>query len=398
MTGGFSVLLNKSIIKIGIMTFWWSDDNYGQLLQCYALQKYLRNAGHDAFLIRYDPRNDYVKTPLWKKTIKAVNQVALANYLKFKIRKYSDIKEKKEHSRHFGEFRKEHIRQTDRIYYSYKELAENPPEADVYITGSDQVWNPDFIGFKNNNNQTRAFFLDFGSHATKRIAYAASFGKEWFEDDFVQEITPLLKRFDYISVREKSGLDICRQCGVTNAEWAPDPTMLLNNVDYRALYGPINQSDNEGPYCLVYMLSNECDFSIETVYDWANTINNKVLYITGNVKHDKYEKTYATIPEWLYFIDKAEYVITNSFHCSVFSLLFQKKIGVVPLTGKSTGMNSRFDSLFETFDIQQQFIDASFAVFNNYLDWNSVFDKMKNMQRTNTLLSKIKSCMELEKD
>jgi hypothetical protein len=68
-------------MKIGIMTFWWSDDNYGQLLQCYALQKYLRDAGHDAYLIRYYPKNDYLNAPLWAKALKAFNPVKLIHFV-----------------------------------------------------------------------------------------------------------------------------------------------------------------------------------------------------------------------------------------------------------------------------------------------------------------------------
>jgi hypothetical protein len=375
-------------MTIGIMTFWWSDDNYGQLLQCYALQKYLRDAGHDAYLIRYDPRNDYVKTPIRKRIFKAFNPVKLFNYVHYKVKQlviYGKI-EKTNDLRTFDSFRKKYIRQSEKIYYSYKELVEEPPEADVYISGSDQVWNPDFL--KKNKNWIKAYFLNFGDMGKKLIAYAASFGKERLDNDFIGEITHLLKKFAYVSVREKSGLDLCRQCGV-NAEWVPDPTMLLSAADYRALYPPMNQTDNESPYCLLYMLSNECDFSTKAIYDWAKRINIRVLYITGNLKDDSYEKIYATIPEWLYLIDKAEYVITNSFHCSVFSLLFQKRFGVIPLTGKLVGMNSRFDSLFEIFDITQRFMDNSFTILDTEIDWNNVDNIFKKIRSSCNLLDYI---------
>jgi hypothetical protein len=376
-------------MKIGIMTFWWSDDNYGQILQCYALQKYLCDAGHDAYLIRYDPRNDYIKTPVWKTILKAFNPVKLAGYIHYKIRKRMiyDTLAKLNEDRGFEGFRKNYIRQSEKIYYSYKELVEEPPEADVYISGSDQVWNPDLLSFGKTNNQIKAYFLDFGD-VKKRIAYAVSFGREQLYDDFIQEIIPLLKKFTYVSVREKSGLEICWQCGV-KAEWVPDPTMLLAVADYRSLYSPMNQPSNERPYCLLYVLNNECDFSIKAIYEWAKRISIKVLYITGNLKHDEYTKTYATIPEWLYLIDKAEYVITNSFHCSVFSLIFQKKFGVIPLTGNLIGMNSRFDSLFETFGIEQRFINDSFTVFDTGIDWNKVGNIFKKIGSSCNLLAHI---------
>jgi hypothetical protein len=372
-------------MKIGIMTFWWSDDNYGQLLQCYALQKYLRDAGHDAYLIRYDPRNDYVKTPIWKNILKAFNPIKLSRFIYNKLNHLVYEKsEKVNNLRNFDSFRKQYIQQSEKIYYSYKELIEDSPEVDVYISGSDQVWNPDLLFFKKTETQIKAYFLDFADEK-KRIAYAVSVGMEKVEDDFIRKIAPLLRKFDYVSVREKSGLDICRQCGV-KAEWVPDPTMLLTPSDYRALYSPINQSNDETSYCLLYVLNNECNFSIKAIYDWAKRVNIKVLYITGNSKYDKYEKIYATIPEWLYLIDKAEYVITNSFHCSVFSLLFQKKFGIISLTGKLVGMNSRFDSLFENFDIEQRFMNNSFAVLDMDINWEKVGDTFKKMRSSCNLL------------
>jgi hypothetical protein len=112
--------------------------------------------------------------------------------------------------------------------------------------------------------------------------------------------------------------------------------------------------------------------------------------VTGNLKYDKYEKTYATIPEWLYLIDKAEYVITNSFHCSVFSLLFQKKFGIIPLKGKLVGMNSRYDSLFEIFEMKSRFIDNSFDTLDTNIDWHKVEDIFKNIQKSCNLLTLFK--------
>jgi hypothetical protein len=378
-------------MKIGIMTFWWFNDNYGQLLQCYALQKYLSDAGHNAYLIRYDPRNDYEKAPVWERAIKAFNPVKLSQFIYYKLENiifYEKI-EKTNNLRKFDSFRKQYIQQSEKIYYSYKELVEKPPKADVYISGSDQVWNPDFLAFKRNKNRMKAFFLDFGETGKRRIAYAASFGQERIADDFIQEIIPLLKKFDYVSVREKSGLDIIyRQCDI-KAEWVPDPTMLLSAGIYRSLYQSMNPSDDESPYCLLYMLRNECNFSIKSIYDWAKKLNIKVRYITGNLKHDKYEKIYATIPEWLYLIDKAKYVITNSFHGAVFSLLFKKEFGVIPLTGKYVGMNNRFDSLLETFGIEQRFMNDSFTVFNADIDWDQVDNIFEKIRSSCNLLAHI---------
>jgi hypothetical protein len=361
-------------MKIGIMTFWWSDDNYGQILQCYALQKYLRDAGHDAYLIRYDPRDDYVKTPLWQKILKTLKLGKLFRYFKYRLT-YPFIT-KLDKRRKFEEFRNKYIKQSDRIYDSYQELARDIPEACVYIVGSDQVWNPDCILFEKTNNLTKAYFLDFAGAGKKRIAYAASFGKERLGNDFIGEITPLLKKFTYVSVREKSGLDLCRQCGV-KAEWVPDPTMLLSASDYRTLYIREHLPRIEKPYCFIYMLTNASDFLIKAIYTWTKKKNLKFVYVTGNGKYDGYRKLYATIPEWLYLIDNAEYVITSSFHGSLFSLLFHKQFGVIRSVGKDSEMNNRFDSLFEMFEIENRFIDNSFSLLELDMDWDNIDDTFK---------------------
>ena len=376
-------------MKIGIMTFWWSEDNYGQLLQCFALQKYLRDAGHDAYLIRYDPRNDYYKTPFWKKVLKAFNPVKLFKFLSYKNRKRNDKLEKQNNPRSFEDFRNKYIKQSEKIYYSYQELKENPPEADVYIVGSDQIWN--WIPPVNYViNILNAYLLNFGDASIKRISYAASFGKEQLDEVSISIFSALLKNFDYVSVREKSGIEICRKCGVSDAEWVPDPTMLLEKDVYRFLYKNEFIKKPEKPYCLLYMLGNECNYSIQLVYDWAKKMNLEVIYITGNLKHDKYEKYYATIPEWIYLTEHAEYVITNSYHCSVFSFVFKKKFGVIPLEKHDAGMNNRFDALFQLFEIQERYIKSDLSVINDDINWLSIsekFEEIKNNCKLKNILN-----------
>jgi hypothetical protein len=375
-------------MKIGIMTFWWSDDNYGQLLQCYALQKYLRDAGHEAYLIRYDPRNNYIKVPLWEKFIKGLNPAKLSRYIWSRYKKIFLIKQNQR--RKFNEFRDKYIIQSGKTYYSYDELVSDTPDADVYIAGSDQIWNPDCILFDITINLVKAYFLYFGSDETKRIAYAASFGKETISDEFVKEISPLLKHFNYVSVREKLGLDICRQCGISRADWVPDPTMLLETDKYRTLYTPREpMPQTKKPYCFIYMLSNKCKVSIKAIYDWAKQKNLEVIYVTGNGRYDGHHKVYATIPQWLYYIDKAEYVITNSFHGTIFSLIFRKQFGIIPLSDDCAGMNGRFYSLFEMFCIEERFIDSSFTILDKDINWDKVRDTFKNIQNTRNLLTYI---------
>ena len=338
------------------------------------------DVGHDAYLIRYDPRNDYIKTSFQKKILKAFNPVKLYRYLCYKLKKIKDKYEKHENPRYFDNFSTKYIKQSEKIYYSYNELVEDPPEADMYIVGSDQVWNTFSYPNKKAINVIRAYLLDFGNISLKRIAYAVSFGKNQLENTSIEIFSSLLRKFQYLSVREKSGLDICKQCGVNNAEWVPDPTMLLDEDIYRRLYKDEVIRKFDKPYCFFYYLGNECDFSIKSVYEWAKKINIKVVYVTGNSQQDKYKKTYATIYEWIYLIENAEYVITSSYHCSVFSLLFKKKFAVIPLSNRDNGMNSRFDSLFELFQIEKRYIKSDFSILNREIDWQLVFNKFQEIR------------------
>lgn len=352
-------------MKIGIMTFWWSQDNYGQILQCYALQKYLRDAGHEPFLIRYDPGTDYAPTPLYRKLLKALNPVRLAGYLSFKRRRRLAAKEYAVHDRQFGAFRDRYLKQSERIYRSYGELKENPPEADCYIVGSDQVWNFYTAKLSRCRNLVHAYFLDFGKPEAKRISYAASWGKDFIPDDFAEEIKPLLERFDFVSVREKTGIGVCRRCGCETARWVCDPTLLLDAGTYRSLYRENNAAAPRKPYLLFYYLDNGGTFDRDSVFRFAEAKGLDVVYVGGNMNFDRYEKTYASIPQWLCLVDNAGYVVTNSFHACVFSILFGKRFGAVRIDGIGAGMNSRLGSLFEMTGCGERYVtENDFSVLD----------------------------------
>ena len=352
-------------MKIGILTFFWSNDNYGQLLQCYALQKFLNDRGHEVFLINYDYRKDFVKTPFIKKCLKTLNLKKLLNYLEYKRHSFCVTKEQNLNDRKFNLFRSKYITLSNNRYDSIFELQENPPLADIYIVGSDQVWNFLLGDFYKVKNIIHSYMLDFGNDKTKKISYAASWGITSLPEKYKQEITPLMKRFNYISVREETGVKLCKECGRDDADYVCDPTLLLNKEIYRTIYkeNPIRKP--EKPYILLYMVNNKFDFNIQYVFDFSKKKNLDVVYVTGNGVIDNYKKYFATIPEWLYLVDNAEYVITNSFHCGVFSSIFHKKYGIVTLNGRDSGMNSRFDSLFNMLGIDDRYIyENNFSVLD----------------------------------
>ena len=337
-------------MKIGILTYWWSNDNYGQLLQCYALQAFLKKNGHNPYFIKYRVQK--------KKFIHYLQKALNLHFFFYWLINRSKVqKEQKSHCRHFEEFRKKYIKMSELQYSSIDELRKFPPEADAYVVGSDQVWNTYQNKLKTIKPRIHAYFLDFGNEKVKRLSYSASWGINELGDDFIKEISPLLKKFDYVSVREPSGVKLCQKCGRNDAEWVCDPTLLLSANSYRQIYKSEEINVPSGKFILLYLLKNQCEINIESVYKFGKERGLKVLYVTGNGRIDDYEKVYPSIPEWLYLVDNAEYVITNSFHCSVFSILFNKRFCVSKLTGNCIQMNDRFNSLFSMVGTGSRFIN-----------------------------------------
>jgi len=333
-------------MRIGIMTFWWSQDNYGQLLQCYALQKYLSDLGHEPYLIRFyqDSRRlnfkqKFVKYGLrpWRILDGIARVVARRKGKKLLV----------EHPRGFDEFRAKFLKFSDGYYTTHDELKGNPPPADMYIVGSDQVWNVNDAYLPGDVN---AYYLDFGKPNIRRVAYAASFGRSSIPMKEANRIGPLLKNFDAVSVREKSGVDICSRIGV-KAEWVCDPTLLLSKEDWLSI---AEMPSHEGRYVFAYMLTNQCSFSYRQLCRWARARDLKVIYVKGNTgvrseyEDDGAEVTAATIPQWLGYVANAAYVVTNSFHCSVFSVIFGRRLGVIPLDGQAGAANNRVKDMCDS--------------------------------------------------
>jgi Polysaccharide pyruvyl transferase. len=354
-------------MKVGLLTYWWSKDNYGQQLQLFALYTFLKNNGYESFVIRYDMRGD-IQINYWKKIYKILNPLVLyrfaKNYLKRRQLSLIDI----ENPRNFEEFQ-ENVLLLSPIYNTYKELKENPPEADIYIVGSDQIWNINsFIGDKR-KDCLKAYFLDFGNSSTKRMSYAASWGPVKLDEIKYQKIIePLLKKFYFVSVREKNGLDICKKIGINNVHWVCDPTLLLSAEDYRSFYNnylnietnkessSIFSSNNK--YIFFYYLNNGGYFDISSIYEFAKEKGLKVIYITANGQTDIYPQIYPNIYNWLELLDHATYVVTNSFHCSVFSIIFHKQFAAIPITGNASGMNARLESLFEICSMEPRLLST----------------------------------------
>ena len=370
-------------MRIGIVTYWSSSDNYGQQLQCFALQKYLIGLGHDTYLIKYMPTNHI---PLWRRIARSIKyRLLVSSEQKEKDKKLKLICEKNNLlncRRGFKEFRDKYIKSTEIVYRNIKELRNNPPDADIYICGSDQVWNNSL-----KDSDTAGWFLDFGKPTVKRVSYAASIGRD-IDSSEINRFTKYLKNFNAISVREQKAYALCHQLGFDKSIIAIDPTFLLNSSAYDSIEIDSNDIDVAGePYVFIYTLNIR---TAEEIYwdDFQKIIAKDGLQIRS-VSSSGYlparellpgvQNEQATIPEWLSLIKHSEYVITTSFHGVVFCLLYHKPFYAVLLNNEYSKGNDRIISLLES-------LDLSFLIISNKesltqagfdrIDWVEVDEKI----------------------
>lgn len=367
-------------MKVGILTFWTGQDNYGQILQCYALQAYLRKQGHDAFLVRYAPKAVGIQAKLKR----ALSPKTLLTYLttRGKVRRAKDFH--KAHPRHFSDFLNEHIASSPLLYRSLSELQRTPPEADAYIVGSDQVWNHS-IGL---NDFGRGWFLDFGPPSIKRFSYAASFGMKHLPEDYCRFFSPLLAKFNAVSVREQEGTVFCKQMGRPDAALVCDPTLLLQKADYCALIPTVaGTPPAKKKSMLCYMLGHACAFPKADLDAFVAAKKLELHYVPSqgaeNLNHyEKFET--PTVQDWLRLYRDADYVVTNSFHGTVFAILMQKKFIALPLSGKSAGMNGRLTSLLEKLNLRERLLTIGGNDFRHVIDapidWESVSLRLESLR------------------
>ena len=304
--------------------------NYGSLLQSYATQKTFEKLGLDAEFInytRYDERANnlaktHVKGKKWDKNIFTRTLYTL-------IQTWNYSHEYKA----FEKYRKGFINETDTLYGSIEELIKNPPEADLYCTGSDQIW-----GKIGTSNYDSAYFLDFVKDK-KCISYAASFGKEKIDSNLEENLPTLLEKYSYILVREDSAKNIVKRAGIDNVEQVLDPTFLLSKEEWENLAEKKPKYTN---YVLVYQLHNNKKFN-KYAKEFAKAHNKKLLRLTPSIYHKARGGKLIYLPtqyEFLSYFKNADYILTDSFHATVFSIMFNKKFKNISPGETSTRITS----------------------------------------------------------
>ena len=354
-------------MKIGILTFPLRT-NYGGVLQAYALQTVLKHMGHEVWMIRREGRQHGVIKYLRK--------------LKAKIKLLQGI----EMAYIFPEQRIVLEQNTSKFVQSYiipqtivieKESllkrVVSELNLDAYVVGSDQVWRFGYSSYLTN------FFLDFVPHSkqVKRVAYAVSFGlNKWnYPEKWTKKCSSLAKRFNAISVREDIGVSFCRKYFSVNAEHVLDPTMLLDKTNYMAIAEAAQERQSPGN--LFYYILDETKEKTNLVDCIESSSSLRAFTVMPlrhatpkNLKYHIQDCVFPSVSKWLRAYMDAEFVVTDSFHGTVFSIIFNKPFVVIANMDRGI---ARIHSLLKMFGLKERLV-SSFdeRVIKQDIDWNRV--------------------------
>ena len=367
-------------MKIDVITFSRAK-NYGGILQAYALYHQLETMGHDVEFIDYiiegsnvQDRSLFVKQMTSKSRIWGMNVITRWLWGLFY---YSKIKAD---YMTFSNFIEERVRFSKK-YYSEMELKTDPPIADLYITGSDQVWNSWGSQSPTGREFDLPFYLSFIKNKRK-ISYASSFGRSQLSEKHYKVVKKYLTDYEALSVREVEGQQILAKAGIESSV-VVDPTILCNPKMWKNM---TSRQPVEGNYTLVYQVRYD-----ERIAELAKCVTNGkkqdliTICMTQQEKHKIKGKVLMTpkVEEWLSLIKNADLIITDSFHATVFSLLFHKPFLVNSATRK--GMSGRITHLLKMLDLSEYEmtdfdIENAEKIISNPIEWDRVDYRMEQLR------------------
>lgn len=352
--------------KVGIITL-HRVVNYGSVLQTYALQEKMKEMGFTPEVIDYYPERLTMfgmlkriknKGEKFKKSFIIRNVARIIIFPSYIIR-FSV----------FSSFLKKYINLTNKVYKNENEIDTVNFDYDIYCTGSDQVWN---CGW--NEKFDKPYYLSFAPENKLKVAYAASFGKSELDDEEVDITRQYLSRYESISLREKSGVKIVENLGIKNSVNVVDPTLLLNGDEWRK----ISSDKYKGKkYILVYNLNRN-----KKIDKYADNLSKKtglkVIYLSYQL-HEFYKNGKMCfnpkVEDFLSLIDNAQYVVTDSFHATAFSINFNTEFIIVYPQKYST----RLQSILEINNLENRVAkdETDLSIINNKINFNKINEIMK---------------------
>lgn len=343
--------LNFNYMKIGLLTVPFNN-NYGGFLQAFALKTYLEAKGHRVTII--NRRRDYERKGLVKKIKTDIKRI-----IKFILGyRTTDL------SLYTKKFVDEYLSPITKKIYTINGLKKFA-DFDFYIVGSDQVWR-----YKYATTSIANYYFDFLKGTNKpRISYAASFGVSYneYDKENIEKCSVLLKEFKALSVRESSGIKLLTDIFSVKSDiyHVLDPTMLIDKNIYVELAKKYSES-NDNHYICTYVLDKTED-KRNLIDKISKEKNLQVMNIDAQTENNK--SVIEPVEKWLSCILNSSYVVTDSFHGMVFSIIFNKPFTVY--INKDRGVE-RFKSLLSLLNIESCMIDNSISYKSLNFDWDSI--------------------------
>lgn len=378
--------------KVGIITLFHNSNNYGGLLQAYALCRLINQKGFDAEIIDYDfstTKIDNIRKMEGKNLTWAISRITkipekiykkifIENYEK---NKYDTIKHKVlERNRKNSIFR-ENIKHSQT--YTFDNINECFDDYDYFISGSDQIWKPGVVD--------DCFTFNFIKDSKNKViaSYASSISVDKINDYYINYMKDALNKYKIISVREKNSANILSSKIAKKIDIALDPTLLIDKKHWKSIckYPNINEK-----YIFCYLLGSNKKHRIEI----KKIANNNLKIVAINHMKDNEKKCYrkcdeffcdfdytcAGVNEFLGLIDKAEYIFTDSFHACIFSYIFNKSFYVIERNLKKSlnSTNSRIYNLLDILNLNDRMI-TSFEINLNHINYDNLKNDMETFKR-----------------
>ncbi len=367
-------------MRIGILTT-PPYTNYGNILQAYALQTILERMGHKVEI--FHP-NRKLRKLSWK--------VRPFVYAKRAIRKYLL---RRKNVRIFEENWWDTVASPTTEQFTWKFINDNlhlrridnlknihPDDYDAIVVGSDQIWRPCYFNVNFKSSITGAYLGFTKGWELRRIAYAPSFGtEEWeYSENETEQCAELLKLFDAVSVREKSAVEICREKFGVEATFVLDPTLLLSAADYIDLFEKSHTPKSCGNL-LCYILDDTMEKThLVELISQAKQLTSFKVNVSPITRYGiPEEHIHPSVEQWIRGFYDAEYVVTDSFHACVFSIIFRKQFTVYG--NERLGM-ARIHSLLSLFGLENRLIYNS-GQYQELppIDYNAVTMRLREMQK-----------------
>lgn len=349
-------------MKIATLTFHRAL-NYGAVLQTYALQKKLIDIGYETCVLDY--RCDFIENHYKPSTIKEYLSLKGMAILLFR-NGYSLVKRSQ-----FESFVKRYIITSETVY-DKQNLSSAEENYDLFCVGSDQIWNYHTAGFD------KAYFLDFVQNSAKKTSYAASIGLNVLPKQYGEQYKTLLSDFSKISVREQEGAElVSRLLERKDIQTVVDPTLLIEGKEWKMLEQKMTTPSH---YILLYLLSENKEI-IRFAKKVAREKKYPIVYINNQLIKVPGVKNYREVtPEnWLYLFRNADYIVTNSFHGTAFSVIFNK-IFWCDYLPTSNNVNSRITTLLGKLGLQNRIVSEGCTTTDDVVDYEKANVILENVR------------------